>query len=87
MKKAILWFIGGAASLCVCSLMCYLGESLSLWWRNYDSFAMFLFVYLSAMLMATVGVATFFFGQFCLVVAIKHVYDILKQDERVKKWL
>lgn len=87
MKKAILWLIGGAASLCVCSLMCYIGESLSIWWKNYDSFAMFPFVYLSMISIAVVGVVAFFFATFCLVVAIRHIYDALKQAERVKKWL
>lgn len=87
MKKAILWLIGSVASLCTCSLMCYLGEALDLWWKNFDSFAAFPFVYLSMMVLAAVGVVTLFFAPFCLVVAIQHVYNVLKQNERFKQWL
>jgi hypothetical protein len=87
MKKALLWFISGAASLCVCSLICYLGEQLDLWWRNYDSFVMFPFMALSMIALCAAGLATLFFTPFCLVVSLQSAYNTLKQNERFKQWL
>lgn len=87
MKKSLLWLIGSVASLCTCSLMCYLGEALNLWWKNYDSFTLFPFMALSMISICAIGVATLFFSPFCLVISIQSVYDALKLNERFKQWL
>jgi len=85
MKAAILWLIGSLASLSTCSLMCYLGERLDLWWRGCDSFTAFPLMAFSFMLVSAVGIATFFLSIFCLVGAAHDGYKALKQTERFKQ--